>query len=288
MREHVGFGPLISPQVLISSKDPIRILDTRPGAKAFAAGHLEGALHADLNRCLSTASAPGFDPSCGGRHPLPAARVWAAQLGSWGIGPGTRVVAYDSAAGGKGACRLWWMLRAFGHSNVAVLDGGLSAAQAAGLGLTTAEPSAVLPVPPYPCDSWQRKTADLCSVERVLNDPLWKVLDVRRRERWLGEVETRDPIAGRIPGSVNLPFCDNLGPGDRYRTPGALREMYLDLLAGTLAEHLVVYCGSGVTACHTLLALELAELHGASLYVGSYSEWCRSGKPLARGPARAG
>jgi thiosulfate/3-mercaptopyruvate sulfurtransferase len=177
------------------------------------------------------------------------------------------------------------MLRAFGHSDVAVLDGGLAAAQTAGFGLTTAEPSAVRAVPPYPCDRWQRSIVDICSVERVLNDPHWKVLDVRRRERWLGEVESRDPIAGRIPGSVNLPFCDNLGAGDRYKTPEALRQMYLELLAGTSPQRLVVYCGSGVTACHTLLALELAGLHGALLYVGSYSEWCRSGKPLARGPA---
>ena len=134
------FGPLISPEVLMSSNALIRLLDTRPGANAYAMGHLEGALHADLNRWLSTASAPGFDPSRGGRHPLPDPRVWAAQLGSWGIGPSTRVVAYDGAAGGKGACRLWWMLRAFGHSDVAVLDGGLAAAQTAGLKLTTADP----------------------------------------------------------------------------------------------------------------------------------------------------
>jgi thiosulfate/3-mercaptopyruvate sulfurtransferase len=286
MPEHVRFGPLISPEVLMSSKQPIRLLDTRPGTKAYATGHLEGALHADLNRWLSTASAPGFDPSCGGRHPLPAPHVWAAHLGSWGIGPGTRVVAYDGAAGGKGACRLWWMLRAFGHSAVAVLDGGLAAAQTAGLRLTTAEPSAVRAVSSYPCDRWRRPTVDIRSLERVLHDPQWKVLDVRRRERWLGEVETRDPVAGRIPGSVNLPFCDNLGAGDRYKAPEALRQMYLDLLAGTSPQCLVVYCGSGVTACHTLLALDLAELHGASLYVGSYSEWCRSGKPLARGPAQ--
>ena len=180
------------------------------------------------------------------------------------------------------------MLRAFGHSDVAVLDGGIAAAQTAGLALTTAEPSAAPRVSPYPCDRWQLPTVDISFVERVLNEPRWKVLDVRRRERWLGEVEARDPIAGRIPGSVNLPFCDNLGAGERYKAPEALRQMYLELLGGGSPEHLVVYCGSGVTACHTLLALELAGLGGASLYVGSYSEWCRSGKPLGKGPIQRG
>jgi thiosulfate/3-mercaptopyruvate sulfurtransferase len=277
------FGPLISVEDLIASKDPFQLLDARPGAEVYASGHLEGAVHADLNVHLSAASAPGFDPAKGGRHPLPAPAKWAAQLGAWGIGPGTRVVAYDASGGGNAACRLWWMLRAFGHADVAVLDGGFQAACAGGMRVTEAAPPPISALPPYPSLGWQRPTVDIEAVARRLADPDWKVLDVRSRERWRGEVEQLDPIAGRIPGTVNLPFSENLGADGRFRCPDDLRRTYLELLAGTRPEHLVVHCGSGVTACHTLLALELAGLDGAPLYVGSYSEWCRSGRPLGRG-----
>ncbi len=276
-------GPLISAEALAADAGGIRLLDARPGAEAYAAGHLVGALHADPERHLSTASEPGFDPAHGGRHPLPAVATWARQLGAWGIGPDTRVVAYDAAFGGHAACRLWWMLRAVGHERVAVLDGGLQAAQAAGLALTGEAPPAPAPRPPYPCDEWRRPVVDLAAVERLLPDPGWKVLDVRSRDCWRGEVEPFDPVAGRIPGTVNLPYSENLDAAGRFKPPAELRRLYLDLLGGTPVERLAVHCGSGVSACHTLLALELAGLPGASLYVGSFSEWCRSGKPLGKG-----
>jgi thiosulfate/3-mercaptopyruvate sulfurtransferase len=276
-------GPLISAGTLAAGRSSVRLLDARPGAEAYATGHLDGALHADLEVRLSAASDPGFDPARGGRHPLPPLARWAAQLGAWGIGADTEVVAYDGASGGNAACRLWWMLRAVGHQRVAVLDGGLQAAVAAGLALTVEVPSAPAPRPPYPCLAWQRPTLEIEGVERRLQDPGWKVLDVRSRQRWRGEAEPFDPVAGRIPGSVNLPFSENLDPTGRFRPPADLRQVYLELLGGTGPEHLVVHCGSGVTACHTLLALELAGLDGAALYVGSYGEWCRSGRPLGKG-----
>jgi thiosulfate/3-mercaptopyruvate sulfurtransferase len=277
------FGPLISPEALRALPAPVRLLDARPGAEAYRAGHLAGALHAELDRQLSDASEPGFDPARGGRHPLPSPGRWAAQLGAWGIGPDTAVVAYDAAGGGNAACRLWWMLRAFGHERVAVLDGGLPAALAAGLPSSGEAPPPVQALPPYPGHSWQRPTVGLDAVAGLTHDPAWKVLDVRSRERWRGEREPLDPTPGRIPGTVNLPFTDNLGADGRFKPPAALRQAYLELLGGTPPERLVVHCGSGVTACHTLLALELAGLDGASLYVGSYGEWCRSGRPLGRG-----
>jgi thiosulfate/3-mercaptopyruvate sulfurtransferase len=276
-------GPLISAETLAAGAGAFRLLDARPGAETYAAGHLAGALHADPDRRLSAASEPGFDPAIGGRHPLPALATWARQLGAWGIGPDIRVVAYDAASGGNAACRLWWMLRAIGHQPVAVLDGGLQAAQAAGLALTAELPPAPDPRPPYPCDGWHRPTVDLATVERLLADPDWKVLDVRSRERWRGEVEPFDPVAGRIPGTVNLPFSENLDAAGRFKPPAELKRLYLDLLGGRAVERLAVHCGSGVSACHTLLALELAGLDGAALYVGSYSEWCRSGRPLGQG-----
>jgi thiosulfate/3-mercaptopyruvate sulfurtransferase len=279
----MSFGPLISPESLAASPEPIRLLDARPSRDAYAAGHLDGALHADLEVHLSTASSPGFDPARGGRHPLPAPETWAAQLGAWGIGPETRVVVYDAAGGGNAACRLWWMLRAFGHERVAVLDGGFQAAQKAGLRVTADAPAEPPRLPPYPGDRWRSPLADLETVALRVHDPAWKVLDVRSRERWRGEVEPFDPAPGRIPGAVNLPYTENLGADGRYLAPEALRRSYLTLLGATPPERLVVHCGSGVTACQTLLALDLAGLSGAALYVGSYGEWCRRGMDLGRG-----
>lgn len=278
----MSFGPLVSSESLKSITTPVRLLDARPGAEVYARGHLEGALQAEPDLHLSTASEPGFDPAKGGRHPLPSPARWAAQLGEWGIGPETAVVVYDDSSGGNAACRLWWMLRAFGHTRVAVLDGGLSAALSAGLATTLAKPDSVPALPDYPCSAWQRSTMSLEEVERQARDPAWKVLDVRSRERWRGDSEPFDPTPGRIPGSINLPLFENLSPDGRYKPATALQEMYLGLLDGTPPERLVVHCGSGVTACHTLLALEMAGLDGAALYVGSYSEWCRSGRPIGR------
>lgn len=249
------------------------LLDARPGADAFAARHLPGALHADLNRCLSLATAPDADPARGGRHPLPAPAQWAAQLGAWGITPETPVVAYDDANGGNGAARLWWMLRAFGHARAAVLEGGLQAGMAEGLPAPGARPG---PAPPYPGDRWLWPTVTMDEVERLRQDPDWKVLDVRSAPRYRGETEPIDPVAGHIPGALNLPFAENMDAQGRFKDPADLRRMYLDFLAGTDPGHLAVHCGSGVTACHTLLALERAGLPGAALYVGSWSEWSRN------------
>jgi len=280
----VPLGPLVSPESLRAAAEPYLLLDARPGAATFAGGHLPGARHADLEASLSDATAPGFDPSRGGRHPLPALARWAAQLEAWGIGPATQVVVYDAAGGANAACRAWWMLRAVGHRAAAVLDGGLPAALAAGFTLSEAEAAAPGDGPAYPVSGWRLPVADLEGVAQRLSQPGWKVLDVRSRERWRGESEPIDPMPGRIPGTINLPFAANLDASGRFKPPAALRTQYLALLGGTPPEQLVVHCGSGVTACHTLLALELAGLPGASLYVGSYGEWCRRGRPLGKGP----
>lgn len=263
--------PILAPdelaQLLASDADVV-LLDAR--TSGYEAGHLPGAQRADLETQLSTARDPGADPARGGRHPLPPLDRWLAQIGDWGIGPETHVVIYDDQSGANAAARAWWMLRAVGHERVSVVDGGLAAA---GLPLTTDVPS-VTPRPPYPATSWQRPTVDLPRVDTLRRDDDWKVLDVRSRERYRGETEPIDPIAGHIPGAVNLPFAENLENG-RYKSPETLRAMYEELLDGTPPERLVVHCGSGVTACHTLLALETAGMEGAALYVGSWGEWCR-------------
>ena len=269
----MSFPTLVAPGELAP---PYVLLDARPGAETFREDHLPGALHADLGRCLSD---PGPDPARGGRHPLPAPETWARQLGAWGITPATRVVAYDDACGGNGAARLWWMLKAFGHEPVSVLDGGLQAARAEGLAPGENPP----PAPPYPEDRWLLPLADLAMVDRLRSDPDWKVLDVRSGPRFRGETEPFDPVAGHIPGAVNLPWQDNLDPDGRMKPAQELRRLYLELLGDTPRGRLVVHCGSGVTACQTLLALEAAGLGGAALYVGSWSEWCRNPLPVARG-----
>ena len=268
--------PLISAPDLLARLDSIRLLDARPNAADYAAGHLPGALHADLNRDLSTAQDPGHDPVRGGRHPLPPLERFAVQMGAWGIGPTTEAVVYDAAGGGNAAARLWWMLRALGHRRVSVLDGGLQAALGVGMTLTV-EASPVSPCPPYPANRWALPTVDAEAVEAIRRDPSRRLLDVRSRERWRGDSEPFDPVAGHIPGSLNLPWNNNLEPDGRFKSPEDLRAQYEVLLDGVLPERLAVHCGSGVTACHTLLALEVAGLPGASLYVGSWSEWCRSG-----------
>jgi len=263
----------------------IRVQDLPPGIvfldarsrDAYAEGHLEGARNADLNLDLS---APG-DPSHGGRHPLPPIDRWSRQLGAWGIGPSTDVVVYDDQLGAYAAARAWWMLRAAGHERVSVLEGGYPAAVAHGWPVTTEAPR-IDSLPPYPAERWLRPTVGIETVDALRTDPNWKVLDVRSAPRFRGETEPFDPVAGHIPGAVNLSYFENLA-GDRFKSPAELRAQYEALLGGTSPTHLAVHCGSGVTACHTLLALEAAGLDGASLFVGSWSEWCRSGRPQAKG-----
>ncbi len=261
---------------LLGSGRDIVLLDAR-GKADYDAGHLSGARHADPGEHLSSAAEPNANPARGGRHPLPDVDTWGRTLGGWGISPASLVVVYDDQAGANAASRAWWMLRSAGHQGVAVLDGGLVAARSAGLPTATAAP--VVDVnPPYPARNWQRPTVDLAAVDEARRDPAWIVLDVRSRERFAGETEPIDPVAGHIPGAVNLPFAENLRDG-RFKTRRELRDLYEGLLGGVPPGHLIVHCGSGVTACHTLLALEHAGLSGSALYVGSWSEWCRSRKP---------
>jgi thiosulfate/3-mercaptopyruvate sulfurtransferase len=208
---------------------------------------------------------------------------FAAQVGTWGIGPDTEVVAYDASGGSNAAARLWWMLRALGHERVRVLDGGLQAALGAGM-ILTIEPAASEPAPPYPAERWHLPQMDADGVEALRHDPSRKLLDVRSAERWRGDSEPFDPVAGHIPGSLNLAWNDNLALDGQFKPPHILRTQYEALLGGLPPDRLTVHCGSGVTACHALLALEVAGLAGAALYVGSWSEWCRSGREMSPAP----
>lgn len=260
---------------LMQSGPDLVLLDARPGNAPFATSHVRGARHADLETELSAARAGDADPARGGRHPLPELDQWLQLLGRWGISPSTRVVIYDDANGANAAARAWWMLRAVGHRDVAVLDGDWRT-----LPLSD-EPAQFFALPRYPATSWQLPTVDIERVDALRGDPQWRVLDVRASDRFHGDTEPIDPVAGHIPGAINLPFSDNLENG-RFKSVEALRDQYQTLFGATPPERVVVHCGSGVTACHTLLALEQAGLQGAALYVGSWSEWCRNDKPQAR------
>lgn len=274
-------SPLIAAQELAALLlEGCILLDVRSEA-AYDGGHLPGALRVDLERDLSRAKEPGFDPAQGGRHPLPSLKAFSVTAGNWGLAPGLRVVCYDDHQGAY-AARAWWMLRALGHEAAQVLDGGLQTAEAAGMALTreAASPAAR---EPYPASHWQRTTVDLPIVAQLARHPEWKVLDVRAGARYRGEEESLDPVAGHIPGALNLPFARNLQADGCFKPRAELEALYADLLDGLRPDHLVVHCGSGVTACHTLLALETAGLSGSALFVGSWSEWCRSGRPIGLG-----
>ena len=272
---------VVSPEELKLLTSPFVLLDAR-AAGAWSQGHLVGAFDADVDSYLSTASDPNFDPAPEGRHPLVPLERWVKQLGLWGIGPQTQVVVYDGARGAMGACRLWWMLKAVGHELVAVLDGGVEAALAAGLVWTPNPGAAPVAVGPYPAQNWLCPTIDVDQAAAFAKDSRRLLIDVRAPARWRGEVEPLDPVAGHIPGSVNVFLEENLEPNGRFKSPDKLRELYSSVLADRSPSQVAVQCGSGVSACHTLLALHLAGLDGASLYVGSYSQWCRIGRPTER------
>jgi len=256
------------------------LADTAAGERAYAQGHLPGAHYLHLDRDLAD-HAPSADGRFRGRHPLPTREAFAATVGKLGIAPASPVVVYDRQ-GGMYAARAWWMLRWLGHANVAVLDGGLAAWQAAGHALATKLPQAPASTAPYPIGSSLVRTIDADALAAQLGKV--RLLDARAPERFRGDVEPLDPVAGHIPGALNRPFKDNLDAQGRFLPPDALRAAYEPLLAGRPTSEVVHQCGSGVTACHNLLAMEAAGLPGAALYPGSWSEWCSDpARPVALG-----
>lgn len=254
------------------------LADPAAGERAYAQAHLPGALYAHLDRDLS-----GAKTGRNGRHPLPAREAFAHRAGAWGIGPGTQVVAYD-AQGGPYAARLWWMLRWLGHEAVAVLDGGTAAWQAIGGRFETAV-GAAQPRPPYPLGR-PMPTVEASDLLASLARPgTLRVIDARAGERYRGEVEPLDAVAGHIPGATNRFFKDNLGADGRFKPPQALRAEFARLgFDGEAAASVVHQCGSGVTACHNLLAMAHAGYADTTLYPGSWSEWCADpSRPVATG-----
>ncbi len=249
------------------------------GERAWRAGHLPGAQYLHLDRDMAGArqDAAGHFR---GRHPLPERAAFAQRLGELGITPTSSVVCYD-AQGGPYAARAWWLLRWMGHADVAVLDGGLAAWRDAG-GSVTSETTPVQPAAPYPTSAPALPTIDadtlLARLGRV------QLIDARGGDRFRGEVEPLDRAAGHIPGARNRPFKDNLAPDGRFKSAAVLRAEWTPLLAGHDAGQVVQQCGSGVTACHNLLALAHAGLGDSVLYPGSWSEWSADpARPQAKG-----
>jgi thiosulfate/3-mercaptopyruvate sulfurtransferase len=247
------------------------------GEAEYRRAHVPGARFVHVDRDLSA-------PKTGrnGRHPLPSAEAGAALFGRLGIDGTKQVVAYDQGTGAY-AARLWWMLRWLGHRSVAVLDGGISAWQRAG-GVLTDQPSPA-PVPartPYPDRPSLAPSVDAGGV--ATRPPRRAVLDARSGERFRGEAEPIDPVAGHIPGALNRFHRENLGEGGVFKAPDRLRQEFAVLLGDRAPDEVIHSCGSGVTACHNLLAMEHAGLAGSLLYPGSWSEWSADpARPIARG-----
>jgi thiosulfate/3-mercaptopyruvate sulfurtransferase len=247
-----------------------RLGEPSAGAVLWREGHIPGAAFLDLDRDL--AGAPGER----GRHPLPDAATFEAAARRAGIGEDTLVVAYDEAAEG-GAARLWWLLRHFGHDNVTVLDGGLRGWREEGgelhAGEERTEPGDFRAAPPT--------GAATASVAELMREGPPLLLDARAPERYRGEIEPIDPVAGHIPGAVNMPFME-LAPEGRFLPPEELRTRF-EAVGAESGDEAVAYCGSGVTSCVLVLAAEVAGIGPARLYPGSWSEWSGRGLPVERG-----
>ena len=266
-------------QELLNRRAKVLICDCRfdlaqvsAGREAYAKGHIPGAIYVDLDTDLS-----GSKTGANGRHPLPSPDSWATKRQRLGIAPNTHVIAYDSQ-GSAFASRLWWMLRAIGHDKVQVLDGGLDSWK---VQISTAI------VAPAPLEKQPKPVAyeGLVLVDEILGNLASQrktVIDARSPDRFHGQNEMLDPVAGHIPGSLNRFFKSNL-EGSEFKSSGILRQEYSESLGNIHASDLIHSCGSGVTACYSLLAMEHAGLSGSLLYAGSWSEWCADTKrPVER------
>lgn len=276
-------SPIINSAELIKilSSPNLVLVDARNSGnpkKTYLEGHLKEALFVDPNLELADIKENLAE---GGRHPLPKLDDFCQTLGKLGITAESHVVVYDDQNGANSAARMWWMLRALGHKSVQVLEGGFQAALAAGIPVST-ESRTLNQVLPYPSDQWSLGIADIQEVEAVAWDKEHLVIDVRSAERYRGEHEPIDLIAGHIPGAINIPLTENMDEKGNFLSPKTLRDKYAELLGEIPNENIIVHCGSGVSACHTLLALDYAGLGIPKLYVGSWSEWSRNNKPIGK------
>jgi 3-mercaptopyruvate sulfurtransferase SseA len=274
-------SPIINPEELLKLKEASNfvLIDARAGINAeenYQNEHLKDARFVDLNKDLATVE----DPANGGRHPLPSLEKFSQVLSKIGISPSSHVIIYDDKNGSNAAARFWWMLRSINHEKVQVLNGGLQAAIKVGFPVSS-ELETVEPTEKYPISEWSLAQADMEEVEKARNNKENIVIDVRDKNRFDGLTEPLDLIAGHIPGAINVPFSENLNEDGFYKSPEVLAKKYNEIIGDKKPDNVIVHCGSGVTACHTLLAMDYAGIPIPKLYVGSWSEWSRNDRELA-------
>ena len=259
----------------ISNLLNLRIFDVRTGPNAkeeFQKKHLKNAVFVDLNHDLAEID----DPKIGGRHPLPKFGEFIKTLGKLGIDKDSDVVIYDDKNGANAGARFWWMLKAIGHKNVRVLNGGLQYAESQSYPLASGEEG--YPETEYICEfnDWQLPQVWINDVKSATHNPDFLIVDVRESQRYEGNVEPIDLVAGHIPNAENFPFSDNLDENGLFKSPEILNEKYTEFFKNRDSNKIIFHCGSGVTACHSLLALDYAGFELPNLYVGSWSEWSRN------------
>ena len=240
--------------------------------------HLDGALYIDLNTQLAEIK---NDLSIGGRHPLPKIENFAQTLSNIGISPKSHVIIYDDKNGANAAARFWWMLKSIGHEKVQVLNGGFQEAEKANFPMSS-KTEIIVQTELYKVANWKLKIAEMDEIEKVSQNKNHIVIDVRDAERYNGETEPIDLIAGHIPGAINVPLTENLDENGLFLSPNELKNKYEKIFGSVKSDNIIVHCGSGVTACHSLLAIAYAEMEMPKLYVGSWSEWSRNNKTIEK------
>ena len=275
-------SPIINAEELANlNQDDLVIVDAGSGDSAYEKyllEHLDGALYIDINNDL--AEIPK-DAKKGGRHPLPTLEKFAETLNGLGINQNSHVIVYDDKNASIAGARFWWMLRAAGLEKVQVLNGGIQKAKEKGLPVNSNTVTAK-PVEKFSIKEWKLPMVDINFIEEVSENPEYIVIDVREKDRYDGKTEPIDEVAGHIPGAINIPFKENLNEDGTFKSPEVLHSKYAEVLKDIPLNKIAVHCGSGVTACHTLLALDYAGFDIPNLYVGSWSEWSRNEKPVAK------
>ena len=275
-------SPIISPDDLAKlDQEKIVIVDAGSGGSAYEkylVEHLDGALYVDINNDLAQIQP---DAKNGGRHPLPSFEKFTEILNDLGINQNSHVIVYDDKNASIAGARFWWMLRAAGVEKVQVLNGGIQKAKEKGLPVNSNKVTAKS-VEKIVLTEWNLPTVEINFIEDIAENPKFIVIDVREKDRYDGKTEPIDEVAGHIPGAINIPFKENLNEDGTFKSPEALRTKYAEVLKNIPSNRIAIHCGSGVTACHTLLALDYAGFEIPNLYVGSWSEWSRNEKPVAK------
>lgn len=279
MKQHIS--PIINVTDLVElyKLESTVLIDASNGINAqlnYEVKHLDTALFVNLNTQLSDIK---DNVANGGRHPLPTIEQFSNTLSSLGISPESHVIIYDDKNGANAAARFWWMLKAIGHKKVQILNGGFQEAEKLNFPINSNIVKVKRTVP-YKIDKWQLPTISLKEIEEVTITNTSTIIDVREKGRYKGDYEPIDLIAGHIPTAINIPFMENLNENGLFLSPEELKTKYMEIIKTSKDKGIIVHCGSGVTACHTILAFDYAGLKTPILYVGSWSEWSRNNKPI--------